>query len=82
MTDNKKRRVVVTGLGPVSPIATGKKDYWQALHEGRNGIHSITSFDVPVRSEMKRSVRNIAGTIKMLISPFLILFLFFSCSDS
>ncbi len=31
MTDNKKRRVVVTGLGPVSPIAIGKKDYWQAL---------------------------------------------------
>ncbi len=45
MTD-KKRRVVVTGLGPVSPIAIGKKDYWQALHEGKNGIDSITTFDL------------------------------------
>lgn len=43
---HKKRRVVVTGLGPVSPIAIGKKDYWQALHEGKNGIHSITTFDL------------------------------------
>ena len=45
MTQNK-RRVVVTGLGPVSPIAVGRKDYWQALREGRNGIHSITTFDL------------------------------------
>ena len=48
----KKRRVVVTGLGPVSPIAIGKEAYWKALHEGRNGISSITTFDLgdcPVR---------------------------------
>ena len=45
MTD-KKRRVVVTGLGPVSPIAIGKKYYWQALYEGKNGIDSITTFDL------------------------------------
>ena len=42
----KKRRVVVTGLGPVSPIALGKKDYWQALRDGKNGIGSITTFDL------------------------------------
>ena len=42
----KKRRVVVTGLGPVSPIAFGKKDYWQALRDGKNGISSITTFDL------------------------------------
>lgn len=40
------RRVVVTGLGVVSPIATGKENYWQALKEGRNGIGPLTTFDV------------------------------------
>ena len=44
--NDKKRRVVVTGLGPVSPIALGKKDYWQALRDGKNGIGSITTFDL------------------------------------
>ncbi|MGI6253277.1 MAG: beta-ketoacyl-ACP synthase II [Aminivibrio sp.] len=40
------RRVVVTGLGVVSPIATGKENYWRALEEGRNGIGPLTTFDV------------------------------------
>lgn len=40
------RRVVVTGLGVVSPIATGRESYWQALKEGKNGIGPYTTFDV------------------------------------
>ncbi|MDR1049176.1 MAG: beta-ketoacyl-ACP synthase II, partial [Synergistaceae bacterium] len=40
------RRVVVTGLGPLSPIAFGKEAYWQALREGKNGIGPITTFDL------------------------------------
>jgi 3-oxoacyl-[acyl-carrier-protein] synthase II len=40
------RRVVVTGLGVVSPIAIGRENYWQALKEGRNGIGPLTTFDV------------------------------------
>ena len=40
------RRVVVTGLGVVSPIAIGKEKYWQALKDGRNGVGPITTFDV------------------------------------
>ena len=39
------RRVVVTGLGVISPIATGKEDYWQALKDGKNGIGPLTTFD-------------------------------------
>lgn len=49
---DKKRRVVVTGLGPVSPIALGKDNYWNALREAKNGIGPITTFDLgdcPVR---------------------------------
>lgn len=41
-----RRRVVLTGLGVVSPIANGKEEYWKALKEGVNGIASIEQFDV------------------------------------
>lgn len=40
------RRVVVTGLGPVSPIAIGKENYFNALREGKNGIGPITNFEL------------------------------------
>lgn len=40
-----ERRVVVTGLGAVTPIGIGKNAYWQALKEGKSGISRITHFD-------------------------------------
>ena len=39
------RRVVVTGLGIVSPVGNSKDDAWPAILEGRSGIGTITSFD-------------------------------------
>jgi len=39
------RRVVITGLGPVTPVGTGKEEYWKALCEGKSGISEITAFD-------------------------------------
>ena len=39
------KRVVITGIGAVAPIGTGKNNYWSALAEGRNGIDFISSFD-------------------------------------
>lgn len=39
------RRVVITGLGVVSPIGCGKDDYWNALAAGKNGVGPITLFD-------------------------------------
>lgn len=41
----KKRRVVVTGLGVISPIGIGKQAFWKSLREGRSGISPITAFD-------------------------------------
>jgi len=38
-------RVVITGLGPVTPIGIGKEAYHQAQLEGKNGISTITRFD-------------------------------------
>ena len=40
------RRVVITGLGVVSPIGVGKSDYWEALRAGKSGVATITHFDV------------------------------------
>lgn len=39
------RRVVVTGLGVVSPIGTGTEAFWQALVQGRSGVRRVTRFD-------------------------------------
>lgn len=38
------RRVVVTGLGVVSPVGTGVDAFWQRVTEGANGIRRITRF--------------------------------------
>lgn len=40
-----KNRVVITGLGAITPIGTGKEAFWNALLEGKNGIGKITHFD-------------------------------------
>ena len=39
------RRVVVTGLGMVSPLGTGVEKSWQALVQGKSGVAKITKFD-------------------------------------
>lgn len=40
------RRVVVTGIGVVSPVGCDLETTWDAVREGRSGIDTITSFDV------------------------------------
>lgn len=52
------RRVVITGLGVVSPIGVGKSNYWEALREGKSGVAPITHFDaekysVKIAAEVK-----------------------------
>jgi 3-oxoacyl-[acyl-carrier-protein] synthase II len=37
--------VVITGIGVISPLGTGKEAFWRGLVEGRNGIEEIASFD-------------------------------------
>ncbi len=40
-----KRRVVITGLGIVSPVGTGVAQAWDSIVNGRSGITRITRFD-------------------------------------
>ena len=47
-----RRKVLVTGMGAVTPIGLSVADYWQGLLAGRSGVGPITLFDVadfPVR---------------------------------
>lgn len=46
------RRVVITGMGCVTPIGVGREQFWRSLSEGASGIRAIESFDAsrsPVR---------------------------------
>jgi 3-oxoacyl-[acyl-carrier-protein] synthase II len=45
MTDYKRKRVVVTGVGAITPIGDTPSEYWKGLLSGRNGIDYITAFD-------------------------------------
>ncbi|MHB8488947.1 MAG: beta-ketoacyl-ACP synthase II [Candidatus Dormibacteria bacterium] len=58
MADSGPRRVVVTGMGAVSPVGNSVSQSWESLRAGRSGVGPITHFDasrLPVR---------IAGEVK------------------
>jgi 3-oxoacyl-[acyl-carrier-protein] synthase II len=46
MRRNVDRRVVVTGVGLITPLGTGVEKNWEALSVGRSGIGPLTRFDV------------------------------------
>ncbi|MGF1499957.1 MAG: beta-ketoacyl-ACP synthase II [Elainellaceae cyanobacterium] len=57
-SDTENKRVVVTGLGAITPLGNTPNDYWQGLMEGRSGIAPITLFDA------SRHACRIAGEVK------------------
>lgn len=52
------KRVVVTGLGAITPLGNTVTEYWQGLLQGRSGIEPITLFDA------SRHTCRIAGEVK------------------
>ena len=40
-----KRRVVITGMGVITPLGVGLKQSWENLLQGKPGIRKITQFD-------------------------------------
>jgi len=55
----KKRRVVVTGLGIVSPVGNSVGQVWSNLVAGRSGVETITRFDPsPFQSQIAGEVKN------------------------
>ncbi|MDP8260102.1 MAG: beta-ketoacyl-ACP synthase II [Candidatus Gygaella obscura] len=53
-----KRKVVVTGLGVISPIGNGVDNFWQSCIAGKNGVGPITKFDAT------RFDSRVAGEVK------------------
>src|SRR5262249_57898930 len=52
------RRVVITGIGLITPVALGSEETWQALLAGKSGIAPITHFDT------KSFATHFAGEVK------------------
>lgn len=54
----QKKRIVVTGIGVISPVGVGKTNYWNSLVSGVSGVGKIThfdptGFDVQIAAEVK-----------------------------
>ena len=58
-----KKRVVITGLGVISPVGNDTHSFWQSLKEGRSGVGPITSFDAAAfDSRIAAEVKNFDPT--------------------
>ncbi|MGC9336984.1 MAG: beta-ketoacyl-ACP synthase II [Candidatus Cloacimonadia bacterium] len=55
----EKRRVVVTGLGAITPLANNVEETWLGLCEGKSGISRVESFDTTdIASKIAGQIRN------------------------
>jgi 3-oxoacyl-[acyl-carrier-protein] synthase II len=64
----EKKRVVVTGLGVVTPIGNTKDEFWNSLCEGKSGAGHVTYFDASeFTSQIDAEVKNFDPTL--CISP-------------
>ena len=59
MTARQRRRAVITGIGAVTPIGTGREGLWQGVRRGVSAVDTITCFDPsPFTSTMAAEVRD------------------------
>ena len=42
------RRVVITGLGPITSIGIGKEAFWEAIKNKKSGIGPVSTFDASI----------------------------------
>ena len=66
MSELQKKRVVVTGIGIVSPVGNTRESSWNAVIEGKSGIGKITHFDT------KDCNAQIAGEVKNFDPSFIL----------
>jgi len=59
-------RVVVTGLGALTPVGNSAEEFWSALMQGTSGIGPITKFDAHAKTESGefQFVTRIAGEVR------------------
>jgi 3-oxoacyl-[acyl-carrier-protein] synthase II len=54
---NSARRVVITGIGAITPIGTGRQELWQGLRARRSAVGPVTRFDpAPFRSRIAAEI--------------------------
>ncbi|WP_223642382.1 beta-ketoacyl synthase [Corallococcus sp. EGB] len=63
----KRRRVVITGVGPVSPVGVGRRDFWNSIREGRSGTTALTGLPGAFPVETLRS--RVVGRIPDALLP-------------
>lgn len=57
--NSRRSRIVVTGIGCLSPIGHGVEGFWKALLEGKNGIDRVTAFDASeLSSQIAAEIRD------------------------
>ena len=61
-----KRRVVITGMGAVTPIGNTIEEFWDGIRSGKSGIAPITHFDA---SEYKVKLAGTPTVITLGLVP-------------
>ena len=61
-----EKRVVVTGIGVISPIGNNKDEFWKAILEGKSGTGKLTAFDpAKFTSKVSAEVKNFDPSVYM-----------------
>jgi 3-oxoacyl-[acyl-carrier-protein] synthase II len=54
---SSRRRVVITGIGAVTPIGIGKESLWSGLKSRRSAVRAVTRFDASIfRSQVAAEI--------------------------
>ncbi len=67
MTKNKTERIVVSGVGMVTPLGIGAEATWRGVLAGENGVRAISRFDAtgfPVRFAAEAPVPGVGAELK------------------
>ena len=55
----ERKRVVITGLGVITPIGCGKDEFWNGLMEGKSGVDLVSKFDTSkFKTRIGAEIRN------------------------
>ena len=60
--DGRTPRVVVTGIGPVTPVGTGVDDFWTGMTSGRNGVRARSRRSTPTTCPSRSPARSRTST--------------------
>ena len=65
-----KRRVVVTGLGAVTPLGNDVDSFWAGIRAGKVGIGEITKFDTTdFKAKLAAEVKDFVAKDRMAFTP-------------